>query len=243
MIRLTGDEAEERLNGAWDTILARDPAGQEIIHVLAEPSPEPEWTGGFGAFRAWTDNGERASADVWEAFAAVAGSWPYIAGARRAAAAGIPNTRILILRRHLESAPAWLRYLALVHLPGIAAMSGEQLHLIHAADCRAAGLQVRDHDVNLLGAAGIMTAGGDNGDIEWRAFLDEEHDPGLFRQEHAYLTGVRAFASKRSAPVGLPFRLQSAYVPKAAAVPVAASGGPPPEREPKGHQEEESCAG
>lgn len=208
MIRLSGDAAEERLNRAWDTILDRDPAGQEIIHVLAEPSPEPEWIGAFGPFQAWADGGQETGSEVWDAFAAVAGSWPYIAGARRAAAAGIPNTRILVLRRGLEYAPAWLRYLALVHLPGISAMSGEDLHLVRAQDCQTAGLQVRGHDVSLFGAAGIMTAGGGNGDIEWRAFLDEESDPGLFRREHAHLISMRQFAAARSGPVTLPSRLQ-----------------------------------
>ncbi|MCL2580989.1 MAG: hypothetical protein FWE35_00860 [Streptosporangiales bacterium] len=214
MIRLSGDAAEERLNRAWDTILARDPADQEIIHVLAEPSPEPEWIAGFGPFRAWADDGERASGKVWEMFAAIAGTWPYIAGARRAAAAGIPNTRILVLRQdRLESAPAWFRYLALVHLPGISAMSGEDLYLVRAEDCRAAGLAVRNHDVNLFGAAGAMTAGGDNGDVEWRAFVDEVQDPELFRQEHDYLTAVRAFTARHGVLIALPSSLQLAARP------------------------------
>lgn len=200
MTKLRGAAAEARLAEAWEKILGHDPARQEIIHVLAQPAVEPEWISEFPVFQAWMKNGCEESAEIWRSFAEIAESWSYIINARRA---GIPNVRILVLRRSSQPEP-WLQYLSEVHLPAISALSGETLYTVWAEDCRAAGIQVRDHDVNLFGAAGVMMAGGDNGDVEWRAFADETSDPDLFRRERDHVLAIRDYAVARRKPAELP---------------------------------------
>ncbi|MCL2586518.1 MAG: hypothetical protein FWE35_29160 [Streptosporangiales bacterium] len=204
MDKLSGDAAEAALAEAWKKILGQDPAGQEIIHVLPEPAVEPTWIAEFEVFQKWVANGQEASDEIWRSFAEIAGSWPYIVNARRAAALGIPNVRILVLtgKGVTKAGRPWLQYLAKVHLPAISAMSGETLYKVWASDCQfGAGVQARDHDVNLFGAAGVMIAGGENGDIDWRAFLDRAEDPDLFQREVRFVTAMRDFsvAEKRAA--------------------------------------------
>jgi hypothetical protein len=209
--KVSGDEAEALLAAAWKKIFGCSSSGQEIIHVLAQPSVKPAWIADFGPFQEWQRNDCQASDDLWQSFAQVAESWPYIVSARRAAVLGIPNTRTFILGCDpREPMPSWLRYLSEVHLPAISALSGERLYRIRAADCRAEGIPVREHDVNLFGAAGVMIAGGDNGDIEWRAFLDSGSDPDLFREEHEFVTSMRDFAAACGEPVALPAVLSDA---------------------------------
>lgn len=211
MEKLSGDEAEARLAEAWKTILGQDPAGQEIIHVLPQPAVEPAWIAEFAVFQEWMANGGEASDEIWKSFAQIAESWPYIVNARRAAALGIPNVRMLVLHQSPADpdAPPWLRYLAEVHLPAISVLSRESLYRVRAGDCRGAGIQLRDCDVNLFGAAGVMIAGGDNGDVEWRAFVDEMSDPELFRETCQHVAAVRDFVVKDQSPAGLPAVLQS----------------------------------
>lgn len=210
MIKLSGDSAEAHLAAVWEKILSQPSLGQEIIHVLAEPAVFPEWIADFGPFQAWSRNQCEPSEEIWLSFAAIAESWPYIVNARRAAARGIPNTRILILRRDLqEPVPPWLRYLSEVHLPAISAMSGESLRRVRAGNCHVAGLPVRDCDVNLFGAAGVMLAGGDNGDVEWRAFLNRVDDPEPFREEFDFLVAMRDFAVAEGELAELPPQIRA----------------------------------
>lgn len=209
MTKLSGVAAEARLAKAWERIFSQDPATQQIIHVLARPTEYPAWLTAFSPFDLWMRNGCEANDQVWRAFAEIAASWPYISNARRASAAGIPNVRIFVLQRaQWESAPSWLHYLAEVHLPAIAAMSGETLYRVWLEDCRNSGLQDRDCDVNLYGAGGVMLAGYRNGDVNWRAFLADDSDPGLFRQERDFIISMHDFACARGELVKLPAELR-----------------------------------
>jgi hypothetical protein len=212
-MKLSGDTAEARLVKAWETILSHGPAGQEIIHVLAQPTGLPAWIDGSAPFEKWMRNDCEASSEIWRCFASIAESWSYIKDARRAAERGIPNTRIIVVEDGLgESAAPWLRYLCEIHLPAISAMSGESLYLVQAETCRASGLPVRGHDANIYGAAGVMLAGGENGEVEWRAFLADEHDPGELQAELDFVTSMRDLAITQGTQADLPaiIRLNSA---------------------------------
>lgn len=212
MIKFWGQDAEARLAEAWETVLSHDPAGQAIIHVQAPMTVHPDWIDDFPPFQAWMRNNRTPDQQVWRSFTEIAGQWPYIANARRAAAAGIPNVRTLVLPS--DQYPAWLQYLAEVHMPALCAMSGEKFYRIPAHDCLSAGIPVRDHDVNLWGAAGVMFAGGDNGDVEWRSFVEEADDPELYRKELGFLMSMRDFALGQREAADLPdLRLDQSHSP------------------------------
>jgi hypothetical protein len=209
MTKLSGAAAEARLSDAWEKIFSRDPANQQIIHVLTRPTEFPTGLTGFSPFEAWMRDGRTASDEVWRAFAEIAIPWPYIRNARRAAAAGIPNTRILVLKRdEWETSPPWLRYLSEVHLPAISALAGETLYRVWLEDCRNSGLPDREYDVNLWGAAGVMLTGYENGDVDWRAFLDDDRDPDRMLAERGFIVSLHAFASARGELIKLPPELQ-----------------------------------
>jgi len=211
MATLSGAAAEARLAEAWEKIFSRDPANQHIIHALTWPTEYPTGLTGFSPFETWTRNGCKASDEVWRAFAEIAIPWPYIHNARRAAAADIPNTRIFVLKRDgWEAAPLWLQYLSEVHLPAISALAGETLYRVWLEDCRESGLPDREHDVNLWGAAGIMITGYENGDVDWRAFLDDDRDPERSIREHEFIVSMHAFASAHGELITLPPELESA---------------------------------
>jgi hypothetical protein len=203
--KLSGAVADARLARAWERIFAQDPATQRIIHVLARPTEYPAWLNGFAPFEAWRRNGYAANDDVWRTFAKAAISWPYMHNARHAVAVGIPNVRIFLLARYeWESAPKWMLYLAEVHLPAIAALAGETLYRVWREDCRDSGLQDRDYDVNLYGADGVMLAGYQNGDVDWRAFLADDGNPDRSRAEHDYVISMLDFACARGELIKLP---------------------------------------
>jgi hypothetical protein len=205
---LSGAAADARLAKAWERIFSQDSATQQIIHVLARPTEHPAWISGFPPFEAWVRNGCQANAAVWHTFAEIAMTWPYIRSARRAIALGIPNTRIFLLQRsQWESAPSWLRYLAEVHLPAIAALAGETLYRVWVEDCRRSGLPDRDYDVNLFGADGVMLAGYHNGDVDWRVFMADDCNPDSSRKERDFINSMRDFAVARGELVKLPTEL------------------------------------
>jgi hypothetical protein len=209
MTKLSGAAAEARLAEAWGRIFSRDPANQQIIHVLTRPTAYPAALASFSPFETWMRNGCKASAEVWRDFAEIAISWPYIQNARRAAAAGIPNTRIFVVKRdQWETAPLWLQYLSEVHLPAIAALAGETFYRVCLEDCRESGLPDREHDVNLWGAAGVMLTGYENGDVDWRAFLDDDRDLERSLEEHDFIASMHAFAAARGELIKLPPELQ-----------------------------------
>jgi hypothetical protein len=209
MTKLSGSAAETRLAKAWERIFSQDPATQQIIHVLARPTEYPTWLNDFPPFDAWMRNGCEANDEVWRTFAEIAISWPYIKNARRAIAVGIPNVRIFVLKRaQWESVPSWLHYLAEVHLPAIATLAGETLYRVWLEDCRDSGLPDRDYDVNLYGADGVMLAGYQNGDVNWRTFLADDGNPDLSRQERDFIISMHDFASARGELVKLPPELQ-----------------------------------
>jgi hypothetical protein len=209
MATLSGAAAEARLAEAWDKIFSRDPANQHIIHVLTRPTEYPTALTSFSPFETWMRNGCKASDEVWRAFAEIAIPWPYIHNARRAAAAGIPNTRIFVLKRDgWKAAPLWLQYLSEVHLPAISALAGETLYRVWLEDCQKSGLPDREHDVNLWGAGGVMLTGYENGDVDWRAFLDDDRDPGRSIREHDFIVSMHAFASEHGELIKLPPELQ-----------------------------------
>lgn len=161
-------------------------------------------------------NGCEANDAVWHTLAEVAASWTYIHNARRAIAVGIPNVRIFVLERaQRESGPSWLHYLADVHLPAIAALTGETLYRVWLEDCRNSGLQDRDYDVNLYGADGIMLAGYQNGDVDWRVFLADDCNPDLSREERDFVISMRDFASACGELVKLPAELHPRSRPEA----------------------------
>jgi hypothetical protein len=196
MTKLSGAAAEARLAEAWEKVFSQDPATQQIIHVLTRPTEYPVWLTGFSPFEAWLQNGCKANDEVWGAFAEIAISWPYIQNARRAVTVGISDVRIFVLKRaEWESAPLWLQYLAEVHLPAMATMAGETLYRVWLEDCRNSGLQDRGYDVNLWGAAGVMLAGYQNGDVSWRVFLADDRNPGRSLKEHNFIISMRDFAS------------------------------------------------
>lgn len=208
MMKLSGAAAEASLAKAWERIFSQDPATQQIIHVLARPTEYPAWLTAFSPFDLWMRNGCEANDKVWRTFAEIAVPWPYISNARRAKAVGIPNVRIFVLQRaQWESAPPWLHYLAEVHLPAIAALSGETLYRVWLEDCRNSGLPDRDCDVNLYGAGGVMLAGYRNGDVSWRTFLDDGCNPELSRKELDFIISMHDFASARGELVKLPAEL------------------------------------
>jgi hypothetical protein len=209
MAKLSGAAAEARLAKAWVRIFSQDPASQQIIHVLARPTEYPTWLDGFSPFQAWIRNGSEANDEVWRTFAEIAISWPYIHDARRAIAVGIPNMRIFVLERtEWESEPSWLHYLAEVHLPAIAALTGETLYRVWLEDCRDFGLPDRDYDVNLYGADGVMLAGYQNGDVNWRVFLADDCNPDLSREERDFVISMRDFACASGELVKLPSALR-----------------------------------
>lgn len=196
MTKLSGVAAEARLAEAWEKVFSQDPTNQQIVHVLTRPTEYPAWLTDFTPFEAWMHNGCEADDEVWHAFAEIAGSWPYIRNARRAAAVGIPNVRIFVLERaQWESAQQWLRYLAEVHLPAIAALSGETLYCVWHEDRHDSGIPDRSYDVNLWGAAGIMLAGYQNGDVSWRAFLADDCNPDQSVKEQDFIILMRDLAS------------------------------------------------
>jgi hypothetical protein len=206
--RLFGAAADAGLNEAWQAIFRGDPAAQQIIHVLAPPAgaQTPAWLDGFAAYEAWQRDGRVAGAETWRAFADTAAGWPYVGNARRAAAAGIPNVRIYVLERDgWAAAPAWHRYLAEAHAPGISAMAGETLYRVWREDLRDAGLPDRDCDANIWGAA-VMLTGYRDGDVDWREFLsgDGEGDLARFAAERAFVTAVRDFAAAHCERAELP---------------------------------------
>ena len=210
MTELSGAAAEARLAEAWQQVFGQDPATQQIIHVLTRPTEYPIWLAGFPPFEAWVQNGCKANDDVWRTFAEIAIPWPYIHNARRAMAVGISNERIFILKRaQWESAPPWLRYLAEVHLPAISALAGETLYQVWLEDCLDSGLLERKYDVNLWGAAGVMLAGYQNGDVGWRMFLADDRNPDRSLKEHEFIISMRDFASVRGELIRLPPELQS----------------------------------
>jgi hypothetical protein len=205
MTKLFGAAAEARLAEAWEKVLSQNPANQQIIHVLARPTEYPIWLTGFLPFEVWMRNGCKANDEVWGTFAEIAIPWPYIRNARRAIAVGISNVRIFVLKRaQWESGPLWLQYIAEVHLPAVASLAGETLYRVWLEDCRNSGLLDRDYDVNLLGAAGVMLAGYQNGDVDWRVFLDDDHDGDQSLKEHDFIISMRDFASARGQLIKLP---------------------------------------
>lgn len=209
MTNLSGAAAEARLARAWEKVFSQDPAMQQIIHVLARPSEYPAWVTDFPPFEAWVRNGCETDDAVWRTFAEIAISWPYIHNARRAIAAGIPNERIFVLKRiEWESAPPWLQYLAEVHLPAIAALAGETLYRVWLEDCRNSGLPDRDYDVNLYGAGGVMLAGYQNGDVNWRVFLADDCNLELSRKERDFIISMRDVAYACGELIKLPPELQ-----------------------------------
>jgi hypothetical protein len=214
MTKLSGAAAEARLAKAWEIIFSHDPASQQIIHVLARPTEYPAWLSGFSPFEVWMANGCEANDKVWHTFAKIAIAWPYVRNARRAIALGIPNVRIFVLRRtQWDSAPSWLHYLAEVQLPAIAALTGETLYRVWLGDCRSSRLPDRDYDVNLYGADGVMLAGYQNGDVDWRVFLGDDCNPDLSRKERDFIISMRDFASARGELVKLPPELQPSSEP------------------------------
>ncbi len=233
MTKLYGAAADARLAEAWEKIFSQDPASQQIIHVLTWPTEYPTWLTGFSPFEAWMQNGGKANDEVWRTFAEIAIPWPYIHNARRAIAAGIPNVRIFVLRRaQWESAPPWLRYVAEVHLPAIAALAGETLCRVWLEDCRDSGLPDRDYDVNLWGAAGVMLTGYQDGDVDWRVFLADDHNPDRSLTEHNFIMSMRDFASAHGQLIKLPLEaqprlrgLRPASDPAGAGGAVSAAGG------------------
>jgi hypothetical protein len=209
MTKLSGAAAEARLAQAWDKVFSQDPENQQIVHVLTRPTEYPTALTGFSPFETWMRNGAKASDEVWRAFAEIAIPWPYIQNARRAAAAGIPNTRISVLKRdEWETAPLWLQYLSEVHLPAIAGLAGETLYRVWLEDGRKSGVPDREYDVNLWGAAGVMITGYQNGDVDWRAFLDDDRDPDRSLEEHDFIVSTHAFASAHGELIKLPPELQ-----------------------------------
>jgi hypothetical protein len=211
MTKLSGAAADARLAEAWEKIFSQAPATtQQIIHVLTRPTEYPAWLTGFTPFEAWTQNDGKANDEVWRTFAEIAIGWPYIHNARRASAIGISNVRIFVLERaQWESAPLWLRYLAEVHLPAIAALAGETLYRVWLDDCRDSGLPDRDYDVNLWGAAGVMLAGYRNGDVDWRVFLADDRDPDRSVEERDFIISMRDFTSVSGQLINLPPALQA----------------------------------
>jgi len=202
---LSGAAADARLAEAWEEVFSQDPANQQIIHVLTRPTEYPAWLTGFPPFEAWLRNGREANDEVWRTFAGIATPWPYISNARRAIAAGIPNLRIFVLEHaQSESAPPWLRYLAEVHLPAIAALAGETRYRVWLEDCRDAGLQDRDCDVDLWGAAGVMLTGYRNGDVDWRVFLADDPNPVRSLKEREFINAVRDVAFAHGHVIKLP---------------------------------------
>jgi hypothetical protein len=207
--KLSGAAAEARLAEAWDKIFDQDPANQQIVHVLTLPTEFSTGLTGFSPFEAWMRNGCKADDEVWRTFAELATPWPYICNARRALAAGISNTRIFVLERDgWESAPLWLQYLSEVHLPGIASLAGETLYRVWLEDCQRSGLPDRVYDVNLWGAAGVMLTGYQNGDVDWRSFLDDDRDPERSLEERGFVVCMRDFASAHGELIELPAELQ-----------------------------------
>jgi hypothetical protein len=207
--KLSGATAEARLAEAWEKIFSQDPATQQIVHILTRPTEYPTWLTGFSPFTAWMQNGCEANDEVLRTFAEIAIPWPYIHNARRAIAAGIPNVRIFVLKRTgRESQPPWLQYLAEVHLPAIAALAGETFYRVWLEDCRESGLPDRDYDVNLWGAAGVMLAGYQKGDVDWREFLADDRNPDRYRKERDFIISMLDFASVRGELVELPTGLQ-----------------------------------
>lgn len=205
MTKLSGAAADARLAQAWEEIFRQAPATQQIIHVLTRPTEYPAWLTGFAPFEAWMRNDGEANEEVWRTFAEIATPWPYIRNARRASAIGIPNVRIFVLERaRWESAPPWLRYLAEVHLPAIAALAGETLSRVWLEDCRDSGLPDRDYDVSLWGAAGVMLAGYRNGDVDWRAFLADDRSPDPSVEEHDFIAAMSDFAAAHGQLITLP---------------------------------------
>ena len=214
MTKLSGAAAEARLADAWDTVFSRDAANQQIIHVLTWPTEYPTALTGFAPFETWLRDGGKATDELWRAFAEIAILWPYISNARRAADAGIPNTRIFVLKRdQWETAPLWLQYLSEVHLPAIAGLAGETLYRVWLEDGRESGLPDREYDVNLWGAAGVMLTGYRNGDVDWRAFLDDDRNQDLSLREHDFVVSMRAFASARGELITLPPGLRQRSLP------------------------------
>ncbi|HEX3966011.1 MAG TPA: hypothetical protein VHZ03_56765 [Trebonia sp.] len=210
MTKLSGAAADARLAEAWEKVFSQAPATQQIIHVLTRPTEYPAWLTGFTPFEAWLQNDCKANDEVWRTFAEIAIPWPYIHNARRAIAIGISNVRIFVLERaRWEAAPQWLRYLAEVHLPAIAALAGETLYRVWLEDCRNSGLPDRDYDVNLWGAAGVMLTGYHNGDVDWRVFLADDRDQDLSLEEHNFIISMRVFASAHGELITLPPELQA----------------------------------
>lgn len=209
MTRLFGTEADARLTEAWAKVLSQGSATQQIIHVMAQPTEFPAWLTGFLPFEAWIKNCCEANDEVWHTFADTAVQWQYIRNARHAVNVGISNVRIFVLtRKDWESAPPWLQYLAEVHLPAISALAGEALYRVWLEDCRNSGLPDRNYDVNLLGADGVMLAGYQNGDVDWRIFLSDDRDPDQYRTEHDFVIAMHNFASTRGQLVELPPKLR-----------------------------------
>jgi hypothetical protein len=97
-----------------------------------------------------------------------------------------------------------------VHLPAIAALAGDALYRVWLDDCRNSGLPDRDYDVNLWGgAAGVMLAGYQNGDVDWPVFLADDRNPDLSLKEHNFIISMRDFAAARGQLIELPPELQA----------------------------------
>ena len=210
MVKLSGAAADARLAEAWDKVFGQDPESQQIIHVLTRPTEYPAWLTGFPPFEAWVQKGGKATDEVWRAFAGIASAWPYIRNARRAAALGIPNVRILVLKRdQWDPAPPWLQYLAEVHIAATAALAGETFYRVWLEDCHGLGLPDRDYDVNLWGAAGIMLTGYQDGDVDWRAFLADDRNPDRSSDEFRFVISMRDFAAAHGQLIMSPAEAQS----------------------------------
>jgi hypothetical protein len=57
--------------------------------------------------------------------------------------------------------------------------------------------------------AGVMLAGYQNGDVDWRVFLADDRNPDLSLKEHNFIISMRDFAAARGQLIELPPELQA----------------------------------
>ena len=208
---LTGKEADARLAEAWKTVHAEPAAAQQITHILTMPPPGAPWILRSRAYGPWADNDFEPDEDTWLAFGREASQWPYVREAQRAMREGVPNIRVLAVKRAAwEARPPWLAYLTEVHFPATAALAGEAFYRVWAEECwTVSPVLLANHDVNIWGAGGVMLTGYDSwGDVSHRAFPDKEQDREAYYLAWDYATTMRDLAITRGELVRLPTSAQ-----------------------------------
>ncbi len=201
MVRLTGEDAVMQLDAWWQKMLRSRAPWRKLIHVLKPFTP-----GEFNSlgYDMWRDDPDGRQA-IAEFLKGDPDTQAHLENAKAAVDHGAPQVRIFFTTAEEFSDPrSPQRYAFEVLYPYFAEVADEEIYLIFEEGYRAAGLPVRDIDVNLWGASGVGLTGYVGGKLAWREFLPWWRWRAL--KERHFVLRVERFAreyGKRIRPAGL----------------------------------------